>query len=80
VVSAITNGSLETAATEHLDLLNLDIPLEIPGVDKSYLNPRNNWDNPADYDKQAETLAKLFAENIQSFAPSQDIIDAGPQA
>jgi phosphoenolpyruvate carboxykinase (ATP) len=80
VVSAITNGSLEIAATEHLDLLNLDIPLEIPGVDKSYLNPRNNWDNPADYDKQAETLAKLFAENIQSFAPSQDIIDAGPQA
>jgi phosphoenolpyruvate carboxykinase (ATP) len=57
----------------------LDIPLQIPGVDKSYLNPRNNWDDPADYDIQAQKLAKLFAENIVSFAPSQDIIDAGPR-
>lgn len=79
VVTAITNGSLETAKTEHLDLLNLDIPLEIPGVDTSYLNPRNNWENPADYDEQAAKLAKLFAENIVSFAPSQDIVNAGPQ-
>ncbi|MDG1164084.1 MAG: phosphoenolpyruvate carboxykinase [Porticoccaceae bacterium] len=80
VVTAITNGSLENAATEHLDLLNLDIPLKIAGVDKSYLNPRNNWDSTADYDEQAVKLAKLFVENIVSFAPSQDIIDAGPKA
>ena len=79
VITAITNGSLEHCATEHLDLLNLDIPMAIEGVDKSYLNPRNNWDNPEDYDSQARKLAGLFVENIQSFAPSQNIIDAGPQ-
>ena len=45
----------------------------------TYLNPRNNWENPADYDEQAAKLAKLFAENIVSFAPSQDIVNAGPQ-
>ena len=80
MVTAITNGSLENAATEHLDFLNLDMPLKIAGVDKSYLNPRNNWDSTADYDEQAVKLAKLFVENIVSFAPSQDIIDAGPKA
>ena len=79
VVTAITNGSLENCATEHLDMLNLDIPTEIAGVDKSYLNPRNNWANSADYDEQAAKLAQLFVENIVSFAPSQDVINAGPQ-
>ncbi len=79
VVTAITNGSLENCTTEHLDMLNLDIPTEIAGVDKSYLNPRNNWNNPAEYDEQAAKLAQLFIENIVSFAPSQDVIDAGPQ-
>jgi phosphoenolpyruvate carboxykinase (ATP) len=78
-VTAITNGSLENCATEHLDMLNLDIPKEIAGVDKSYLNPRNNWANSADYDEQAAKLAQLFVENIASFAPSQDVINAGPQ-
>ena len=53
---------------------------EIAGVDKSYLNPRNNWDNPAGYDEQATKLAKLFVQNITKFAPSADIIDAGPKA
>ena len=79
VVTAITNGSLENCATEHLDLLNLDIPTEIAGVDKSYLNPRNNWDDSAKYDEQATNLAELFVKNIVSFAPSQDVIDAGPK-
>ena len=79
VVTEITNGSLENCATEHLDLLNLDIPTEIAGVDKSYLNPRNNWDDSAKYDEQATNLAELFVKNIVSFAPSQDVIDAGPK-
>jgi len=79
VVTAITSGSLENCKCEHLDMLNLDVPCEIAGVDSQYLNPRNAWDDKAAYDKQAATLAKLFVENIVSFAPSQDIIDAGPQ-
>ena len=79
VVTAITNGSLEGCETEHLDILNLDIPTAIPGVDSKYLNPRNTWDSVEAYDKQATKLAELFVENIVSFAPSQEIVDAGPQ-
>ncbi len=80
VVAAITNGSLENCPTEHLDRLNLHIPVKIAGVDQSYLNPRNNWQNTADYDRQAQKLADLFIKNIASFAPSQAILEAGPQA
>ena len=79
VVTAITNGSLESCVTEHLDMLNLEIPTEIAGVDKAYLNPRNNWADPAEYDEQAAKLAGLFIKNIAGFAPSKDVIDAGPR-
>jgi phosphoenolpyruvate carboxykinase (ATP) len=79
VVTAITNGSLEGCDTEHLDVLNLDIPRAIAGVDSKYLNPRNAWDNTEAYDEQASKLARLFVENIHSFEPSKEIVDAGPQ-
>jgi phosphoenolpyruvate carboxykinase (ATP) len=79
VVTAITNGSLEGCETEHLDVLNLDVPLAINGVDSKYLNPRNAWNDSHTYDEQAAKLASLFVKNIVSFAPSQEIIDAGPQ-
>jgi phosphoenolpyruvate carboxykinase (ATP) len=79
VITAITNGSMESCATEHLAMLNLNIPTDIAGVDKAYLNPRNNWADTAEYDEQAAKLAGLFIKNIIGFAPSQDVIAAGPQ-
>ncbi|MBX2809026.1 MAG: phosphoenolpyruvate carboxykinase [Cellvibrionaceae bacterium] len=80
VVAAIQDGLLETAQTEHLRTLNLDIPVAIPGVDQHYVNPRNAWRDPVDYDAQARALAQLFAANIQQFEASPAIIAAGPQA
>ena len=79
VVAAITKGALENCPTEYLDLLNLHIPVAVDGVDSTYLNPRNNWQNIADYDRQARKLANLFVKNIAAFAPSQAILEAGPQ-
>jgi phosphoenolpyruvate carboxykinase (ATP) len=79
VVTAITSGALESVATERLDVLNLEIPTSVPGVDDSYLNPRNNWENPAEYDAQAEKLAKLFADNFTKFDVSEQIVKAGPK-
>jgi len=79
VVTAITNGSLENCPTEHLEPLNLHIPTSIEAVDSNYLNPRNNWKNTEDYDRQARKLAELFVKNIATFTPSEAILEAGPQ-
>ena len=79
IVTAIMEGQLEDCATQHLDILNLDIPLSVKGVDSKYLNPRNTWQNSDDYDLEAIKLAQLFVDNMAKFSPSEAILAAGPQ-
>ena len=80
IVSACQSGDLLNSKVRHLDDLNLDIPLSIPGVDDTYLNPRDTWENKLDYDNEASKLAKLFSENFKQFNVDESIIAAGPVA
>src|SRR5690606_29769188 len=43
IVTAITSGAVENIQTQTLPLLNLEIPLAVPGVDSRYLDPRTTW-------------------------------------
>ena len=80
VVAAAQSGVLLTGETAHLDILNLDFPTSIPGVDAKYTNPRDSWGDTAAYDQQASKLAALFEDNISNFDVSAAIIAAGPKA
>jgi phosphoenolpyruvate carboxykinase (ATP) len=79
IVAAIQNGDLESVETIKLPVLNLNIPTSIPGVNTSFLNPRDTWDDKEAYDIQTKKLAKLFIDNIQKYNVSRKIIKAGPQ-
>ncbi len=79
VIAAIQSGALNNIETEHLDILNLDIPKKIPGVDQRYVNPITAWNDIKAYNEQANALADLFAQNITKFNVSSNVADAGPQ-
>jgi len=78
VVAAAQSGTLLNVETKHIDALNLDFPVSIPGVADEFIDPKASWGDDAAYDAQAEQLAGLFTANIQKFDISDDIVAAGP--
>ena len=79
IVRAVQAGDLHGVTTEHLDVLNLDIPLAVPGVNAAVLNPRNTWADPCAYDQARAVLAGKFVENFARFDVAQQIVEAGPR-
>ena len=79
IVHAVQSGALADVPTTHLDVLNLDIPVRAPGVDRKLLDPRNTWADPTAYDVAREALAAKFVANFERFDVSEAVVNAGPR-
>lgn len=80
ILDAIHNGSLRTAPTQTDPVFGLAMVTQCDGVPSELLNPRNTWNDPAQYDQAAKKLVNLFRDNFKSFQTGvrQEVCDAGP--
>lgn len=81
MVKAALAGELDDAETVTDPIFGVEVPQAIEGVPSELLIPRGTWQNAADYDAQAQKLAKMFVDNFEQFADGvdDDIKAAGPK-
>jgi len=79
VIKAIQDGSIHESSTEMLDIMNVEIPVNLDGVDSKLLNPSATWGSKSDYDSEAKQLAEKFRNNIEKFNLSSEVVAAGPK-
>ncbi|MCV2885796.1 phosphoenolpyruvate carboxykinase [Aestuariibacter sp. AA17] len=79
IIDAIVTNQLADVETRHIDSLNLDVPVSIPGVDSAVLDPRESWSDKEKYDEYAERLAQEFKQNFAKYDVSEEIVKAGPK-
>ena len=78
IVNAIQNGELNDVETNHIDGLNLEVPVAVDGVDAKVLTPKETWSDQDQYEQYLENLIQQFQENFKKFSVSEAIIAAGP--
>ena len=61
-------------------LFGFEVPVSVPGVESSLLQPRLTWADPEAYDAKARELADMFRENFSKFAADDNIVAGGPRS
>lgn len=81
LLNAALDGSLKNVEFRKDPNFGFDVPVSVPGVDNSILDPRSTWADKEDYDRTAAKLVDLFVENFAEFAEhvEEGVRQAGPQ-
>jgi phosphoenolpyruvate carboxykinase (ATP) len=72
IITAILNGDLDKSKAKVIPYFNLEVPIALPGVDDSILDPRDTYNEPAEWDKKARKLAELFINNFKQFTDNEE--------
>lgn len=81
MVTAALYDQFDNVTFRHHDVFNVEYPTHCPGVPDDKLDARGMWANKEAYDKQADKLAKMFAQNFAKKYPNMpaSIAAAGPK-
>jgi phosphoenolpyruvate carboxykinase (ATP) len=72
LLNAALDGSLNSVEFHKDPNFGFEVPVAVPGVDSSILDPRSTWADKAEYDRTAAKLVDLFIENFAQFADQVD--------
>ena len=81
IIDAILDGSLDRTGTETLPIFNLHVPVDLPGVDNSILDPRQSYADVGEWEQKARKLAGLFIDNFVQYTDTESgkqLVAAGP--
>ncbi|MEO1471863.1 MAG: phosphoenolpyruvate carboxykinase (ATP), partial [Pseudomonadota bacterium] len=67
LLTAALDGSLAGMAMRTDPNFGFEVPVGVPGIDASLLDPRTTWPDPAAYDAAAQRLVTMFAENFAQY-------------
>ncbi len=82
IIDAILDGSIDHADTITLPLFNLTVPTALHDCDTNILDPRNTYENTADWESKANDLAVRFINNFDKFTDTErgeSLVASGPQ-
>jgi phosphoenolpyruvate carboxykinase (ATP) len=79
LLRAALDGELDQVEYRMDPIFGFEVPVEVPGVDSSLLDPRSTWSDPDAYDEKARYLAERFQENFQKFGADENIVQAAPR-
>lgn len=72
LLNAALDGSLNNVEFRKDPNFGFDVPVAVPGVDTSILDPRSTWADKEEYDQTAQKLVQLFVDNFEQFAEHVD--------
>ncbi|MGF9566364.1 phosphoenolpyruvate carboxykinase [Neorhizobium sp. JUb45] len=80
LLTSALNGSLKSAEFRTDANFGFAVPVAVPGVDTSILDPRSTWADGIAYDQQAAKLVAMFISNFAKFEDHVDskVRDAAP--
>ncbi|OYU83541.1 MAG: phosphoenolpyruvate carboxykinase (ATP) [Flavobacterium sp. BFFFF2] len=82
IIDAILDGSIEKADTKTIPVFNLAVPTSLHDVNPAILDPRDTYENAADWTEKANDLAARFIKNFAQYTDNDEgkhLIEAGPQ-
>ena len=82
IIDAILNGAILSSPTKKIPYFNFEVPTELEGVDTGILDPRDTYEDPAQWDEKAKDLASRFIKNFAKYENNEAgkaLVAAGPQ-
>ena len=67
IIDAILGGAILKAPTKRIPYFNFEVPTELDGVAWGILDPRDTYQNRAEWDEKAKDLASRFIKNFVKY-------------
>ena len=82
IIDAILSGDIEKAETKKIPYFDLEVPVSLPGVDDTILDPRDTYEDRREWNEKARDLAERFFYNFKRFESDdrcKELVKAGPR-